>query len=103
VLGQNLELVQLLIEKLAEINARTQSGETALHLSCKNGNEGIVKFLTKIQETFVDIEDNKGNTPLHYAALTNNTKIVQHLTKTCKGNPTITNVLKQRPRDLTSD
>ena len=65
-----------LIEKLAEINARTQSGETALHLSCKNGNFEIVKFLTKIQETFVDIEDNKGNTPLHYSALTNNAKIV---------------------------
>jgi ankyrin repeat protein len=102
-MSQNLEVVNLLIEKMAELNARTQSGETALHLCCKSGNFDIVRTLTRMPETFVDIEDSRGNTPLHFAALSNSMKVVAHLTKTCKANPSIHNYLKQRPRDVTTD
>ena len=88
---------------MAEINARTQQGETALHICCRLANFEIIKILTKLPETFVDIEDSRGNTPLHFAALSNSLKVITYLTKTCKANPTILNYLKQRPRDMSSD
>jgi len=63
----------------------------------------MVKYLTKIPETFVDIEDIKGNTPLHNACMANNQKVVSHLVKVCKANPVIPNCIKQKPRDMTTD
>lgn len=100
---QSIEIVNFLIENLAEVNQRTQTGETALHLSCRASNYDLVKILTKLQETFVDIQDAEGNTPMHYAAMANALKIVQHLTKNCKGNPSILNNRRQKPRDVTTD
>lgn len=100
---QNIEIVNFLLERLAEVNQRTSTGETALHLSCRVANFDIVKALTKLQETFVDIQDAEGNTPMHFAAMSNTLKIVQHLTKNCKGNPSILNNRRQKPRDVTTD
>jgi ankyrin repeat protein len=68
--AQNLALVQILISKYAELNARNLRGQTALHLASAYGNLDIVKELTKYTvEIFIDIQDEEGNTPLHLAAL----------------------------------
>lgn len=61
---------------MADVNARTQSGETPMHIACKLSNFDIVTLLSELPETFIDIEDAKGNTPLHYAATVGNLKII---------------------------
>ena len=92
--GQNVDILNLLIEKMAEINSRSQQGYTPLHICCRLGQYEFVKILTKVPDIFVDIEDNIGNTPLHYATLSNQGKIVSHLVKNCKANPCIHNCQK---------
>ncbi len=41
----DVELVKLLLDRGAEINAATQDGWTALHFACLRGDEGLVKLL----------------------------------------------------------
>ena len=41
----DVELVSLLLDRGAEINAATQDGWTALHFACLRGNEGLVQLL----------------------------------------------------------
>jgi uncharacterized protein len=53
--SQNLDIINILLDRHAEVNLRMNTGETALHLACKQGNYDIVKALTKLSETFVDI------------------------------------------------
>jgi ankyrin repeat protein len=42
---QDLELVMLLVERGADVNARGATGVTALHLAASRGNEALVEFL----------------------------------------------------------
>ena len=39
-------MVKLLIEKFPDVNARTQQGETPLHIASKIGSFEIVQILT---------------------------------------------------------
>ena len=87
-------MIKILIEKFPDVNARSQLGETPLHLACKLQSLDIVKLLTSLEEIFVDIEDNKGNTPLHFAVASQQVQIISHLTKQCRANPSIVNNLK---------
>lgn len=54
------------------------SGNTALHYSCANGHEDIVKALIDAG-AHVDAVNNSGNTPLHYSSLTGHMTVVRCL------------------------
>lgn len=40
---QDLQIIKLLIQNFAELNAKNQKGQTALHKACNCGNYEIVK------------------------------------------------------------
>jgi ankyrin repeat protein len=64
----NLELVKLLIEKGADVNAKTNDDATPLHVAANNDNLELVKLLIE-NDADVNAKTNKGATPLHMAAV----------------------------------
>ena len=61
-----------------DIDEKTNNGNSALHLSCFNGNLNCVKILCKFGAN-LEIEDSQGNTPLHIASYNSQSHIVSFL------------------------
>ncbi|XP_051172811.1 putative ankyrin repeat protein RF_0381 [Leptopilina boulardi] len=72
-------LIKVLLEHGADINAKTFSGETALHLAAAAGNVEVAKKLI-YSGLAVDCIDNNGSIPLHYAIRNNRRSIILLLT-----------------------
>jgi ankyrin repeat protein len=62
-----LDVVKLLLDKKAFINAKTKNGFTALHLACQNGHSRLVRFLID-RGADVDALTLSKKTSLHLAA-----------------------------------
>ncbi len=63
----NVEVVEALISKGADVNARDENGATPLHYAIANEYKNIVYVLLKHGADF-KIEDKDGIAPLHIAA-----------------------------------
>ena len=64
------EVVNLLIEKGADINVKdTSRGATPLHYASENGHTEVVNLLIE-KGADIHVKDNSGNTPVHYARST---------------------------------
>jgi hypothetical protein len=61
------KVVQLLLERGGDVNAKTNAEFTALHQAVTNGNETVVQQLLE-HGAFVNAIDVSGETPLHIAA-----------------------------------
>jgi ankyrin repeat protein len=72
------EMVELLLEKGANVDARQQAQATPLHIAASTGNEAIVRLLLA-REPEVNAQDHKGRTPLMAAASNGHTEIVHQL------------------------
>ena len=46
---QRIEVVRLLLENGADINAHDKDGETALTKAVKQGNKGVIQLLTSAE------------------------------------------------------
>lgn len=66
VLGEQLDIVKMLVSSGAHINAKTISNETPLHFAALVGSTPITDFLIK-NGAFIDPLNNFNGTPLHYA------------------------------------
>ncbi|CAH0515133.1 unnamed protein product [Peronospora belbahrii] len=62
---QVVGVINLLLKFGADINARTQDGKTALHLSTSDDTYEVALILLDAG-AFIDIQDENGKTPLHY-------------------------------------
>ena len=62
----NLDTVQMLIDKGADVNARDKKDRTPLHAASYVGNERSVELLIE-RGADINSVDNKGRTPLHIA------------------------------------
>ncbi|EXV06641.1 ankyrin repeat protein [Metarhizium robertsii] len=71
-------VVQLLLEKGTDVNAKDIDGQTPLWLAAAKGHEAIVRLLMK-ERADIHIKDKHGRTPLMLAARRDNTTIVQLL------------------------
>ncbi|KAG5684571.1 hypothetical protein PVAND_013796 [Polypedilum vanderplanki] len=67
VLGGHYGLVQSLVSKGADVNAKKQGGHSALQYAVSKGFKNIVEFLLK-NKANVNITDDRNDTPLHRAA-----------------------------------
>jgi Ankyrin repeats (3 copies)/Ankyrin repeat len=62
-----VEVVNLLLEKGAEVNARAKDGATPLHLAVKRGHVSVAKLLFT-KGANLTAKDTEGNTPVHLAS-----------------------------------
>uniref|UniRef100_A0A3Q3S9L2 Oxysterol-binding protein n=1 Tax=Mastacembelus armatus TaxID=205130 RepID=A0A3Q3S9L2_9TELE len=96
-------LLQSRIEKSTclNINCRSSSGWTPLHLACYFGHSDVVEELLKAGAD-VNLQNNMGDTPLHSAAYTGRKEIVLLLLRydACAN---IINGTAQIPKDVTED
>lgn len=60
------------------IDAKTQDGQTAVHLSCQHPDERILKLLIEAGAN-VNCRDSRGDTPLHYACRNPNAEMTKIL------------------------
>jgi ankyrin repeat protein len=72
-------VVQLLLEKGADVDAKDNDGGTALHKTAGSGHEAVVRLLLE-KGADVDAKSNDGWTALHWAAESGHEAVVQLLT-----------------------
>ncbi|WOG29821.1 ankyrin repeat domain-containing protein [Endozoicomonas sp. 8E] len=76
VLANSHSVVGLLIkERLIEINAKDDQGNTSLHYAIQNNDIEMIKILLK-NGAGINIQNSLGYTPLHFAVLLENKKVV---------------------------
>ncbi|KAG8196720.1 hypothetical protein JTE90_014456, partial [Oedothorax gibbosus] len=75
------DVVQLLLEAGAEVNALDDYPCTALHHACKKGWLQVVKKLLENKSTDINAVNGDGDTPLHVAWSMHNSEIVKELLK----------------------
>lgn len=63
VYSNHQEIVKLLLQQAADVNAQNKSRETALHFALYRGNQDIIKLLID-HNADTTILDNDGNSPL---------------------------------------
>lgn len=71
-------VVPLLLEKGADVNAKTEDGKTALQIAAKNGHATVARILLD-RGAEVDSEDSRRRTPLYWAATGNYIAVIKLL------------------------
>ena len=77
-----LNVVRLLVEADADINAVTADGRTALHCACENGHDQIVSYLLdRHVDQSIEFKDSGGEmlTAIHVATVRNHENVVRIL------------------------
>ena len=72
---ENLDLVQILIDKNVDVDIQDDDGNSPMHIAARSGNKQIVQLLLA-SNAKVDILDEKQETPLHKAASRGHAELV---------------------------
>lgn len=75
----HLEIVQKLLAKGADPNAKNENGYTALHFTSQAGKLEVIRALLADKRTEINIKDNLRRTPLYFASREGHVEIVQLL------------------------
>lgn len=79
----DIDMIILLLQNGAKINAQDSYGKNCLHLACLYQQIDILMYLLDFGgDEYIDMIDDDGNTPLHIACMMNNIKLVQLLLET---------------------
>lgn len=76
--GGHLEIVELLLQKNVDLNAKNKIRSTALHEAALSGHRAVVNVLV-LEGADVDAQDVENYTPLHHAARYSHEEIVRIL------------------------
>ena len=76
--GGFIDIVQLLLQHGANINAQSSSGNTALHYACCSGYDGVVQVLIQ-HNADLEHQNENGHTPLMEAASGGHVKVASLL------------------------
>mmetsp|Transcript_6653 Transcript_6653/g.12267 ORF Transcript_6653/g.12267 Transcript_6653/m.12267 type:complete len:191 (-) Transcript_6653:243-815(-) len=84
VLAGNLEVVRVLVEHKANVEAADDDGLTALMLAAHWRHRDIVKYLVEHAQANVEAEDKNGNTALCWASYRGYIEVVKYLVESAK-------------------
>ena len=73
-----LSIVEYLISKGADIEAKNKYERTPIHVACLNGNLPIIEYFVS-KGIGIDIKNEYGQTPIHFACRFGHLNIVQYL------------------------
>lgn len=73
------EIIRLLCEKGANINALTETGDSALHLAAWKGNIDAVRYLVDAMKCSPELRNKEGMKPVHFAVAGNHLETVDLL------------------------
>ncbi|KAK1792357.1 hypothetical protein P4O66_012316, partial [Electrophorus voltai] len=91
----NVQIIDVLMKKGAEIQALDKSGANAIYYAARNGHVQTLKFLHE-KKCPLDIQDKSGETALHVAARYGNVDVVQYLCS-IRANPNLTDREQEVP------
>ena len=74
----SIELVQILLDKGADVNAQNNSKQTPLHIACKCESIELVQILLN-KGADVNVQNNSKQTPLHIACESDSIELVHIL------------------------
>ena len=77
----NVSIVRILVKNKANVNIRTDSGDTPLTLAARNGHIYVVHVLSSDSQCPVDAKGQDGYTALHYSCRDGHVDIVSSLVK----------------------
>jgi ankyrin repeat protein len=73
------ELSELILNKGADVNAKTESGLTPLHIAAENGHTALIKLFLKFDANIDAVENTEECIPLHLATLNQQVKAMKML------------------------
>ena len=79
--GGHVDIVRTLVKNKANVNARTDSGDTPLTLAARHGHDNVVHVLLSGSQCLVDAKGQDGYTALHYSCSGGHVDIVRTLVK----------------------
>ncbi|MCJ8746934.1 hypothetical protein PDJAM_G00147570 [Pangasius djambal] len=91
----NIQIIDVLIRKGAEIQALDKSGANAIYYAARHGHVETLKFLHE-KKCPLDIQDKSGETALHVASRYGNVDVVQYLCS-IRANPDLTDREQETP------
>jgi len=75
----DIKLAREMLAEGADSKAQNNSGESALHLAVKSGNQKMVNYVLNDLLISTNVRDAFGRTPLHWAAQQGNVPIAEAL------------------------
>nr|XP_015195615.1 PREDICTED: death-associated protein kinase 1 [Lepisosteus oculatus]XP_015195616.1 PREDICTED: death-associated protein kinase 1 [Lepisosteus oculatus]XP_015195617.1 PREDICTED: death-associated protein kinase 1 [Lepisosteus oculatus]XP_015195618.1 PREDICTED: death-associated protein kinase 1 [Lepisosteus oculatus] len=91
----NIQILDLLMKKGAEIQAQDKCGANAIYYAARNSHVETLKFLNE-RKCPLDVQDKSGETALHVAARYGNVDVVQYLCS-IQANPNVRDKEQETP------
>ncbi|KAI9900241.1 hypothetical protein N3K66_004503 [Trichothecium roseum] len=103
-----LAAAMLLLDRGADVHARSDGGRTPLHLGARDGSAALVETLLERAKADPNALTARGRTPLHYAASEardgdEERREVLRVLRDWGADPTVEDKIKQTPRDVAQE
>jgi ankyrin repeat protein len=96
----NIEIINLILNKIPDINMQNEDGDTPLHIACKYNCNSVIEFLCK-NKSDVNIKNNLNDSPLHILCKNNNKDMIALILPLYVSSEK--NIYGYRPYELTED
>ena len=96
------EIINILLNHFAEVNAQDNEGRSPLHIACTAGNLNAAEAICQRPNAQLNLVDDEGNSPMHCACSSLQDDVIQFLLsqKSCPVDLAIVNMHGKTPADV---